>query len=138
MDRPKAIENFIRITGIIKTQQPETIPQIPHLIEDLVNAVEIIQNTNKKPACSDCRARRLCSKNLAVPIITQCEVCDKEVIFMIPASHQDATHWDHPVGRISQLCPQAVRKKSFAKCPVCLKYPTRAEQIQKLREKWND
>jgi hypothetical protein len=55
---------------------------------------------------------------------------------MIPASHQDTTHWDHPVSRISQLCPRAVRKKSFAKCPTCLQYPGRTEQIQKLKEKF--
>lgn len=132
MDRPKAIEEFTRITGIIQTEQAAE-SSLPHLIDELLTNVEIIQNTNKRPPCPDCRARRMCIRNLAVPIITRCETCNKEIVFMVPVSSQDSSHWDHPVSRIAQDCPRAVRKSNFTKCPTCNRYPGRREQIERIR-----
>lgn len=138
MDRPKAIENFTRIVGIIQTTNPDPIHQLPKLIDQMVEDVKVIQATNKKPACLECRAARLCNRNLAVPIITNCEVCNKEIVFVVPVEYQDASRWDRPVSRISDACPRAVQKKFFAWCPKCRKYPDRIEKINKFKESLKD
>lgn len=133
LDRPKAIENFKLLAGAIRAGVNPA--KLPHLIDQLVKNVGVIQATNKhKSPCPDCRAQRLCVKNLAVPIITNCESCDKEIVFLIPVEFQESEHWSKPVSRISDACPRARRKKNFAWCPTCRKYPEQIERINRLKE----
>jgi len=135
LDRPKAIEGFKTLTKVILTGVDPT--KLPHLLDQLIENVGVIQATNKRNIenpCPNCRAQRLCSRNLAVPIITNCESCDKEIIFLVPVEFQESEHWGKPVSRISDACPRARRKKNFAWCPKCRKYPDQIERTNRLKE----
>lgn len=136
LDRKQAIESFTRITGVI--QNGAASKELPHLVDRLVLDVGVIQATNKKPACQDCRAARLCARNLAVPVRTNCESCGKRIVFIVPVEYQDAAQWGRPVSRISDLCPRARPKKDFAWCPACRQSPDRVERINKFKEKRKD
>lgn len=132
MDRKNAIYQF-RTTSQRLT--PEMDPELlSTVIDRLLDQVEVIQATQSHGPCEGCRAHRLCQRKLAVPISTRCEVCNKAIIFVVPASSESIDHWDKPVSRISDSCPHARPKTHFAWCPQCRKDPERVALIQKRKE----